>query len=141
MLELVVVGNARIRWSGYRRRLAGNGRAMLTATQRIELNRAETAALVALLQIETYLIGVETMADQTEAIRRELQATINAERAEREKLEREHGQVWTTSELQRDFTVLGFAAPLVVVRRKSDGVRGSLFFQHDPRYYYGFAPE
>ena len=114
---------------------------MLTATQRIELNRAETAASVALLQIDTYLMRETKMSDPTENLRRELQATINAERAEREKLEREHGQVWSTQELSRDFTVLGFAAPLVVVRRKSDGVRGSLFFQHDPRYYYGFAPE
>ena len=34
--------------------------------------------------------------------------------------------MWDTQELGRDFDVLGFAAPLVVVRRKSDGVRGSI---------------
>lgn len=50
-------------------------------------------------------------------------------------------QVWTTEELQRDFDVLGFAAPLVVVRRRSDGVRGSLMFTHQPRYYFGWEPE
>jgi hypothetical protein len=32
-------------------------------------------------------------------------------------------------------------APMVIVRRKSDGVRGTLFFQHDPRYYWGFNAE
>lgn len=50
-------------------------------------------------------------------------------------------RVWTTEELQRDFDVLGFAAPLVVVRRRSDGVRGSLMFTHQPRYYFGWEPE
>jgi len=78
--------------------------------------------------------------DTTEATRRELQATINAEQAEREKLEAEYGQVWSTSELSADFTVLGFMAPMVVVERKSDKVRGSLFFQHNPRFYFGFEP-
>jgi hypothetical protein len=28
----------------------------------------------------------------------------------------------------------------VVVRRRSDGVKGSLYFQHNPRFYYGFEP-
>ena len=51
------------------------------------------------------------------------------------------GQEWDTSSLQRDFEVLGFAAPFVVVRRKSDGVRGMLEFKHSPRVYFGFRPE
>lgn len=45
---------------------------------------------------------------------------------------------WTTEELQRDFEVLGFAAPFIVVRRKSDGVKGSLMFRHHPRVYFNF---
>jgi hypothetical protein len=32
-------------------------------------------------------------------------------------------------------------APFVVVRRKADGVKGSLMFQHMPRFYYGFAKD
>ncbi len=80
------------------------------------------------------------MSDPTEAVRRELVRQINAEPGSREALEAEHGQVWDTSELTRDFDVLGFASPMVVVRRRADGVRGSLFFQHSPRYYYGFEP-
>ncbi len=55
-------------------------------------------------------------------------------------MERLHGQVWTTDELTEDFDVLGFMAPVVVVRRKADGVRGSLEFTHQPRYYFNFAP-
>ena len=81
------------------------------------------------------------MSDPAEAIRRQMTAQINAVEGSREYLEHKHGQVWSTSELQEDFTVLGFGAPLVVVARKSDGVRGSLYFQNDPRYYFGFSPE
>jgi hypothetical protein len=79
--------------------------------------------------------------DTTEEIRRAMQAEINAAAAERAATETKYGQVWSTQELQEDFDVLGFAAPLVIVRRKSDGIKGSLLFQHSPRYYFGFAAE
>jgi hypothetical protein len=78
--------------------------------------------------------------DETENMRRELLSEINANPGSREALEAKHGQVWTTEELQRDFTVTGFLAPVVVVTRKSDGQVGSLFFQGNPRLYYGFEP-
>ena len=78
------------------------------------------------------------MSDPTEAIRKELVVKINAEPGSREALEAQHGQVWDTNQLREDFDVLGFGAPLVVVRRKSDGQKGSLFFQHSPRFYFGF---
>ena len=81
------------------------------------------------------------MADETEAIRREMVAEINADPGSRLDLESKHGKVWNTSELTQDFEVLGFAAPLVVVRRRSDRVRGSLMFQHNPRFYFGFQTE
>ncbi len=81
------------------------------------------------------------MPDATETVRREMQAEINAQPGSREALEAEHGQVWNTQELGEDFEVLGFAAPLVVVRRREDGVRGSLFFQHTPRFYFGFQAD
>ena len=81
------------------------------------------------------------MPDETEAIRREMVATINAEPASRADLEAKHGQVWDTTELGRDFEVLGFAAPFVIVRRRSDRMRGSLMFQHHPRFYYSFQPK
>jgi hypothetical protein len=78
------------------------------------------------------------MSDSTEAVRKELLATINAEPGSREALEAEHGKIWSTAELSEDFEVLGFAAPLVVVKRRSDGQKGSLYFQARPRYYFGF---
>ena len=81
------------------------------------------------------------MHDPTETIRRQRLAEINAEPGSREALEAQHGQVWETSELQQDFEALGFMAPYIVVRRRSDGVKGSLEFQHDPRLYFSFKPE
>jgi hypothetical protein len=56
-------------------------------------------------------------------------------------LELKHGQVWDTQELGRDYEVIGFLAPLVMVRRRSDGVLGSLMFQHGPRFYFHFLPD
>lgn len=80
------------------------------------------------------------MSDPTETARRERLAEINAEPGSREALEAEYGQVWDTSQLGNDFDVIGFAAPLVVVKRKSDGQKGSLEFQHRPRFYFNFEP-
>jgi hypothetical protein len=79
-----------------------------------------------------------TMTDPTETIRRRQLAEINAEPGSRGSLEAEHGQVWDTEELGRDFDVLGFMAPYVVVLRKADQQRGSLMFQNHPRFYFGF---
>ena len=81
------------------------------------------------------------MSDPTEAIRRERLAEINAQPNSREALEAEHGQVWDTDQLRQDFEVVGFLAPLVVVRRKADGAKGSLEFQHSPRLYWGFLQD
>lgn len=79
-------------------------------------------------------------ADPTESVRKELLAQINDEPGSREALEQEHEKVWDTRQLGEDFDVLGFMAPVVVVRRKSDGQKGSLYFQHSPRLYFSFEP-
>lgn len=81
------------------------------------------------------------MGDPTEAIRQQQLEEINATPSEREALEAKHGQVWDTSELQEQFEVLGFMAPYCVVRRKSDGQKGSIMFQHSPRFYFSFAAD
>ena len=83
--------------------------------------------------------------DPTESIRRSEVARINTEvessdkDAERVRLEAKYGQVWDTKQLQKDFVVSSFAAPYVVVIRNTDGVIGSLEFQHSPRYYFNFT--
>jgi hypothetical protein len=78
--------------------------------------------------------------DETEAIRRQRLAEINLVPGSREGLEAQYGQVWDTSQLAADFEVIGFMAPLAVVRRRADGVKGSLEFQHSPRFYFSFQP-
>ena len=72
--------------------------------------------------------------DEAEAKRREMIATGQPHKDE----QADTGPRWTTQEMQRDFEVIGFAAPLVVVRRRSDGVKGSLEFTHMPRVYFGW---
>lgn len=80
------------------------------------------------------------MSDPTEGIRRERLVEINLQRGSREALEAQYGQVWTTEQLRTEFEVLGFMAPVVVVRRRSDGQEGSLEFQNSPRFFFNFEP-
>jgi hypothetical protein len=77
--------------------------------------------------------------DDTEQIRRLQQAQTNADPRTREEIEKDDGPTWNKDELERDFEVLGFMAPLVIVRRKSDGRKGSLRFRHHPRIYFSFV--
>jgi hypothetical protein len=53
----------------------------------------------------------------------------------------EETRIWTGTELQREFKVIGFMAPFVVVERRADGVKGSLMFTHSPRYYFGWEED
>ena len=78
------------------------------------------------------------MSDPTETIRRERLAEINIVPGSREDLEAKYGQVWDTGELTEEFQAIGFMAPLVVVRRRSDGAMGSLEFQGNPRFYFNW---
>jgi hypothetical protein len=81
------------------------------------------------------------MSDPTESLSSERLREINAEPGSREALETKYGQVWDTRELAHDFIVLGFQAPYIVVQRKSDCVKGSLEFQHMPRFYFNFLAD
>jgi len=85
------------------------------------------------------------MDDPTEGIRRVMVAGINGEvesdddTAERARLEADYGQVWDTEQLQEDFEVHGFLAPMVSVTQKATGKKGALLFQHMPRFYFKFV--
>ena len=81
------------------------------------------------------------MPDNTEDIRRQMVNEINANPGSREALAAKYGQVWSTDELRAEFEVEGFMAPFCVVRRRSDGARGSLEFQHYPRWYFNFQKD
>jgi hypothetical protein len=50
-------------------------------------------------------------------------------------------ETWDTEGLRRDFEVLGFTAPFVIVIRRSDGVKGSLEFTHSPRVYFNWTAD
>lgn len=80
------------------------------------------------------------MNDPTETIRRERLTEINIVPGSREDLEAKYGQVWDTDQLMDEFQAIGFMAPLIVVHRRSDGVKGSLEFQHSPRFYFNWQP-
>jgi hypothetical protein len=43
--------------------------------------------------------------------------------------------------LAAKYDVLSFAAPFVIVKRRSDGVVGTLEFTHSPRWYFGWKPD
>jgi hypothetical protein len=81
------------------------------------------------------------LTDPTEQIRREMVDDINRLPSERERLEQKYGQVWSTDELTSDFEVIGFLAPFVKVRRRTNGREGVMMFQHSPRYYFSFKEE
>lgn len=84
--------------------------------------------------------------DETEGIRRVAVGMINSavksddKDSERARLEKQYGQVWDTNQLTTDFEVQSFLAPFVSVRRKRDGQKGLLMFQHSPRFYFSFEP-
>ena len=78
------------------------------------------------------------MYDPTENNRRYLVNQLNSTAAEDKKAAiHKYGEpVWTTDELREEFEVESFAAPFIIVRRKSDGKKGSITFQHQPRLYF-----
>jgi hypothetical protein len=78
----------------------------------------------------------KAMTDETETIRRDMIASGEPQR-NLEKAE----QRWDTDQLRAEFEVIGFMAPFVVVKRKSDGVKGSMEFVHLPRFYFNFVPD
>lgn len=79
--------------------------------------------------------------DETEGPRRMLQAVLNTDQRDRAALEAEYGRCWDTSELSRDFDVLGFMAPFVVAVKKATREKGSLEFRHAPRLYFNWMPD
>jgi hypothetical protein len=60
--------------------------------------------------------------------------------ASKECLEARPGPVWDTGQQARAFEIVGFMAPIVVVRRRRDGQKGSLMFRHQPRFDFGLEP-
>lgn len=82
------------------------------------------------------------MKDQTENIRKEIITEVNSQitsenpEIERKRLAEKYGQVWNTAEVANDFEIEGFMAPFIIAKNKKTGKRGSLMFQHCPRFYF-----
>ena len=79
--------------------------------------------------------------DPTEKERGKLVHMVNRHAGERKVLEELYNDVWDTGELQKDFVVIRFMAPFIEVKRKKDNKKGTMMFQHRPRYYFDFNPE
>lgn len=57
-------------------------------------------------------------------------------------LQEQYGeQVWNSEQLLDTFEVSHFDPPYVHVIRKSDGARGTVAFNDNPRFYFAFRPE
>ena len=54
-------------------------------------------------------------------------------------LQSAYTDVMTTDEVREKFEVISFLAPFVMVKRKADGVKGTLEFTHMPRFYFNFV--
>jgi hypothetical protein len=60
--------------------------------------------------------------------------------SERQRLEEIYGPVWDTKEVGKEFEILGFLAPFVAAKHRESGKKGTLLFQHQPRFYFDFKP-
>ena len=82
--------------------------------------------------------------DRTEPIRRQMVQEINSQVQsnsyddERKRLEVIHGKIWDTDKISKEFEITGFMAPFVVVIQKANNKKGTLQFQHHPRFYFNF---
>ena len=86
------------------------------------------------------------MQDDTEDLRRARIVELNQSLSQDDAialatLQAQYGRVWTSAELREEFTVTGFAAPYVVVKRKRDGQVGSMEFTHMPRFYFNYQAD
>lgn len=79
---------------------------------------------------------------RAEAIRLDWLVLINSNPQQYDVLAKHFGtdNVWTLLDLAERFEIIGFSAPFACVQRRSDGLVGSVLFQHCPRYYFGFEP-
>lgn len=74
--------------------------------------------------------------DPTETVRRDMIASDQPAKDLAQAAER-----MDTAQMSALYSVQGFCAPFVVVTRKSDGVKGTLEFTHNPRFYFNFVAE
>jgi hypothetical protein len=72
---------------------------------------------------------------------RMLDRQINGAPKNRTELEAEGEQVWDTDEIREEFEIRGFKTPFAMARHIGTGETGTLLFQDNPRYYFGWSPD
>jgi len=70
-----------------------------------------------------------------------LEKQINGAPKNRAELEETEDQVWTTEEVKQEFEISGFKGPFALARHLGSGDVGTLIFQDNPRYYFGWNPD
>lgn len=81
---------------------------------------------------------VRRLTEETAEERAKLEAEVNATPCTLEELQRKYGQVWTVEQVEAQFEIEAFCPPLACATRRADGVRGTLVYQHCPRYYWSW---
>lgn len=51
------------------------------------------------------------------------------------------GKVLTTDQVRERFEVISFLAPFCMVKERATSIRGTLEFQHSPRFYFNFVKD
>ena len=62
-------------------------------------------------------------------------------RCDREELEYNWGQVWSGEELKKQFKVITFHGPFILVTEKLTAEKGTMTYQDYPRYYFGYRAD
>lgn len=70
-----------------------------------------------------------------------LQQYINRNPKTKEDLSRDYDCVWDSREVTDEFEILGYKSPFAIAECKQTGTRGTLIFQNEPRFYFGWDPE
>lgn len=60
---------------------------------------------------------------------------------QKEELMRLFGEVLSTSEATEKYEFVAFCAPFVEVKCRANNRRGTLEFQHSPRFYFNFIED
>lgn len=70
-----------------------------------------------------------------------LEKQINGAPKNRAELEETEERVWDSDEVRDDFDIVGFKAPFAMAIHIDTNTSGTLLFQDNPRYYFGWNPD
>jgi hypothetical protein len=76
-----------------------------------------------------------------DCMRMKMASIINNNPKTREELTKDFGNVYDCEDIHTAYEIIGFAAPFVYVQDIATGKKGTLMFQHHPRFYFSFEEE